>query len=315
MAKLTRVTGKVFAGEADASQVGQFGSAKAGTPTNTTDIATIQQLAAYSNGWGSAVISDRNFPPLEEVNGVLKNISYQTCYILQEGVPTYDSGTEYSNTSLVKTVNEYGVLFYLSKQDGNTGHALSDTSWWERVYFQNGYEDEITANRSLTLSGAVSGTVNFDISDPSDYSLTINTTLPILNQIYPVGALYIGTMATCPLQTLGIGTWQLIEAGCTLQQADSNHPVGEGNNVIQPGLPNITGTFPAIEANNSLYNLDNYGDAVFLYKQNNASKVDNSNGDRDDTAGLNASRVSSIYGNSNTVQPKALAVNIWRRIA
>ena len=175
MAKLTRVTGKVFAGEADASEVGQFGSAKAGNPTNTTDIATIQQLAAYEEGWGSAVISNRNFPPMEEVNGILKNISYQTCYLLQEGVPTYDAGTEYSNTSLVKTVNAYGVLFYLSLQDGNIGHALSESSWWERVYFQNGYEGNITANRSLTLSGAVSGTVSYELSDSTEYALTINT--------------------------------------------------------------------------------------------------------------------------------------------
>lgn len=30
----------------------------------------------------------------------------------------------------------------------------------------------------------------------------------ILNILYPIGSIYIGTMAVCPLQTLGLGTWQ-----------------------------------------------------------------------------------------------------------
>lgn len=33
------------------------------------------------------------------------------------------------------------------------------------------------------------------------------------------------------------------------------------------------------------------------------------------TMGFDASRSNSIYGNSNTVQPSALLVNIWKRVA
>ena len=133
MAKLTRVTGKVFGSAATATVrgIGQFGSAAAGSPNLTTDVATIQALPAYLNGWGSAVITSRNFPPIEEVTGVLKTISYQTCYNLQEGVAEYDINTEYTNTSIVKSTNNGIITFYASLQDNNIGNSLTDTDYWK----------------------------------------------------------------------------------------------------------------------------------------------------------------------------------------
>ena len=154
MATLSRVTGKVFAGDVPNTQVGQFGSAYTGTPNRTTDVATIQSLAAYTKGWGSAVISSRNFPPIEEVNGVLKTISYQGCYLLQEGIPEYDIGTEYSNTSIVKSISGTQLILYVSLQNGNIGHSLTDTSWWAQVTFVGSSPigtPQITFNFNATL--------------------------------------------------------------------------------------------------------------------------------------------------------------------
>lgn len=135
MATLTRVTGKVFGGNAPLSEIGVFGSAKAGNPTNSQDVATIQAGTAYANGWGSGVVASDNFPPMEEVTGVLKTISYQACYLLQEGCPVYDANTEYSNTSIVKNISGSVLQFYISKQNGNIGHALTDTDWWQQATF------------------------------------------------------------------------------------------------------------------------------------------------------------------------------------
>lgn len=136
MTTLSRVTGKVFGGSAPLDEIGQFGSAKAGTPTNTQDVATIQALPAYAKGWGSGVVTSRNFPPVEEVTGVLKTISYQTCYLLQEGIPTYDANTEYSATSIVKDISGDELILYISQMDGNKNHSLSSNTYWHRVIFQ-----------------------------------------------------------------------------------------------------------------------------------------------------------------------------------
>lgn len=135
MTTLTRVTGKIFGGEAPSEQVGVFGSAKTGNPINSTDVATIQGQEAYLQGWGSGIVTSRNFPPIEEVTGVLKTISYQNCYLLQEGIPIYDINTEYSATSVVKNISGNILQLYISKQDGNIGNPLTDTDYWQLATF------------------------------------------------------------------------------------------------------------------------------------------------------------------------------------
>ena len=132
---LTRVTGKVFGGEAPLEEIGQFGSALAGTKLKTQDVATIQALKAYSQGWGSAVITSRNFPPIEEVTGVLKTISYQACYSLQAGVPVYDIATDYGVGDIVKVASGSTLTFYVSQTTPNIGQSLSNTTYWKPATF------------------------------------------------------------------------------------------------------------------------------------------------------------------------------------
>lgn len=153
MAKLTRITGKVFGSNATATigGIGQFGSAAAGSPNPTTDVATIQALPAYLDGWGSAVITSRNFPPIEEVTGVLKTISYQTCYTLQEGIPVYDIGTNYSDTSIVKVIDGNGLSFYRSLVEDNLGNSLSDTDYWALIPLAN-VQPQLALKANVDLS-------------------------------------------------------------------------------------------------------------------------------------------------------------------
>jgi len=140
MATLQRLTGKVFAGKASLTDLGVFGSALSGTPTNPTAVNTdaqIQSDSAYENGWTDAVITTKNFPPIEEVNGVLRTISHQACYLLQAGIPTWDANTAYDLTSIVKVVNGSELILYHPIQlDSNNeckGHAVNETAWWEKV--------------------------------------------------------------------------------------------------------------------------------------------------------------------------------------
>ena len=138
MATLSRVFAKLFGGTADPSingEIGQFGSAKSGAKLNTADVATIQALSAYDKGWSAAVVSTRNFPPIEEVTGVLKTLSYQACYLLQEGIPEWDATTVYSNTSVTKVINGNQLDFYISKreQSGNQPQTDDGTNWVKAI--------------------------------------------------------------------------------------------------------------------------------------------------------------------------------------
>ena len=131
MAKLERVTAKIFASDAPADKIGQFGSALAGTKLETGDVSTIQALSAFTEGWSSAVISQRNYPVLQETNGVMKNMSYQTAYIMQNGIAEYDPDTEYCTGSLCKGIGNTNQ--YASWGDENVGNAVTNSDYWKNV--------------------------------------------------------------------------------------------------------------------------------------------------------------------------------------
>ena len=127
MARLQRVTSKVFA--ENATEVGQFGSLNAGTKVTTTDITEIQSLPAWQNGWQAAIVGENCYPTLQERNGLDKVQSYFLNYLLQEGIPEWDSGTTYYQGSIVKLINGTNVQLYQSLINNNTS-ALSDTTAW-----------------------------------------------------------------------------------------------------------------------------------------------------------------------------------------
>lgn len=142
-----------------------------------------------------------------------------------------------------------------------------------------------------------------EVANAKDYSLNL------LKTIYPVGSIYIGTTANCPLASL-FGTWEKVSGGRVLQGADNNHAAGT---TIAAGLPNITGAFmlggtesgtPA-EANGAFY-----GDGQGGYRGHG-----HDNAAVNPRVRFNASRSSSVYGKSSTVQPPAYVVNVWRRVA
>lgn len=130
MERLPRVTAKIFASNAAADDIGQYGSALTGTKVLTSDIEEIQALPAYEVGWKDAVLSNRNYPTLQEMNGLQKTFSQQIAYCLQSGMPEWDSETEYYQFQFCRVNNN----FYYSLTDNNIGNnpATDSTNW--RLY-------------------------------------------------------------------------------------------------------------------------------------------------------------------------------------
>lgn len=125
-----------------------------------------------------------------------------------------------------------------------------------------------------------------------------------IQALYPVGSVYIGTTTNCPLASL-FGTWEKVAEGLCLQGAKGSQVPGK---TVEAGLPNITGSVEA---------------GPYVRKSTGAFTSDNNTraGGGEASAGtsymstFDASRSNSIYGKSNTVQPPAYLVNIWRRTA
>lgn len=181
------------------------------------------------------------------------------------------------------TLNSSDQIQTVAVKDNRSGNAIKTWTGTRQQY------DAITTKDSNTL---------YNITDDSDVTLTL------LNTLYPVGAIYIGTMNACPLQALGVGTWTLVSSGRVLQGVSSGQTVGS---TIEAGLPNITG--------NTGINVAGYNPTGCFFADTTVTNgATASRGAYGSGIGINASTSSSIYGNSNTVQPPAYLVNIWERI-
>ena len=169
-----------------------------------------------------------------------------------------------------------------------------DTDQYKYLYF---YVGNFTQDAVEQTAGITSEQLN----NKADISL--------FNAIYPVGSIYIGTQSTCPMAIAIPGSsWELLEAGRALWTGDGSN----GNTTIAAGLPNITGSAGvySLQRNASSTQsgaLYNTGATYYGY----GSSTNNTGL----TVNINASRSSSIYGNSTTVQPPAYVVNVWRRTA
>lgn len=170
---------------------------------------------------------------------------------------------------------------------------------------------------SFKITGLGNGTANNDAVtkgqlDAQNTSLTtaINTAVrTAISNVFPVGSIYIGTQKTCPLSSLISGsTWIKIAGDKVLQSSSSSHAA---NTTIAPGLPNITGTVA------SSWGSDGSDTGAFHNEGNDPNTNFGGNGSWNNStwASFDASRSSAIYGASNTVQPPAYVVNVWRRTA
>lgn len=117
---------------------------------------------------------------------------------------------------------------------------------------------------------------------------------------------------TSPASFIG-GTWERIE-DCTIWGASDTHPAGTK---LEAGLPNITGGF-------SFASYSGAGGWLSVASATGAFKNRNGNGvvaqagtavSGSIAVDMDASMSSQIYGNSNTVQPPAYCLYLWRRVA
>ena len=132
---------------------------------------------------------------------------------------------------------------------------------------------------------------------------------------YPVGSIYQSTSSTSPAALFG-GTWEQIASERVLMGASSSHKAGT---TVNAGLPNITGSLIEAKVGGSPFR----GSKASLSKSGalKFTEVNTSWGGYNGMDGsaynieFDASSSNLIYGRSNTVQPAAYYVYIWRRTA
>lgn len=167
MAKLVRQTAKLFGSAVSTSQIAQFGSLAASSPVTYTGAnaitnANLIQATNWTQGW-SAAVEGANSPALEDLNAFCFMDSYQIGYLMQTGIPEWDSATTY----YIGSVAQDGTgNIYTSLTNSNLNNALSSTSNWKLLTF----------NRSLTGSGGSAPLGNVAQSSSSSSFVSTSTT-------------------------------------------------------------------------------------------------------------------------------------------
>lgn len=176
------------------------------------------------------------------------------------------------------------------------GKDISSVQYNDNFDKLNDYIEAISEELTLKVN-----TINSQLS---------SNVLSNLQSIYPVGSLYIGTTNTCPIANL-FGTWEKVSQGRVLQGVSGSQVAGK---TVEAGLPNIIGTVTTMNSRFS-----NGGNGAFAGSDGGSTGSASAYGGTDyggnATLRFDASKSNSIYGKSNTVQPPAYLVNVWKRTA
>lgn len=171
MSKILRKTLLQFGSTVNAgSEIGQFGSYAA--PIYTADIATLQAGTAWPRGWAAETIAT-NRPFLEDMNAVDYVYGYMLSYLMQDGIPEYDSGTTYYIGSVCKV----GKIPYVSLTDANIGNTPSSSPSNWSVSFAQTQGADVASATTLTLG-----------NDGNSFKITGTTTISSLTT-KPAGSL------------------------------------------------------------------------------------------------------------------------------
>lgn len=128
MDRISRKTQYTFAGDLVAqNNIAKFGSLRIGAAAYSLDPDEIQ-TDEYMSGW-SAALQANKAPALQDMNALGYLWSRQIGYLMQQGVPEWDTNTTYYIGSIVAD----GVTgkMYSSIVDTNTSNAVSDFAKWK----------------------------------------------------------------------------------------------------------------------------------------------------------------------------------------
>ena len=170
-------------------------------------------------------------------------------------------------------------------------------------------EYTLPAATATTLGGVKVGS---GLTVDADGTLSADSGL----SAYPVGSIFQTVSTTSPAALFG-GTWQEIASDRVLMGASRNHAAGT---TVKAGLPNITGSLNETSNNGKSSPFRGNKNAISSIGALAVTEVSSPfcgfagyEGSAYDIS-FDASLSNSIYGSSNTVQPAAYYVHIWKRV-
>jgi hypothetical protein len=188
---IPRTTQKIFGNSlTTTNNVAVWGSLAAGSPAYSGDPATIQSLSQFEQGLNGAVIGNRS-PAIQDLNGLFYLITAQIAYMLQNGVPEWDTGTTYYTNQFCRV----GTVLFVSLTNSNTGHnPTTDTNNWAPYFTKasgptlaaawvefDGINDSSPGSSRIINSFNVSSIAH---NGTGDYTINFDNALPSSNYVF-----------------------------------------------------------------------------------------------------------------------------------
>ena len=254
-----------------------------GVQTSEVELATVATSGSYNDLSNKPTIPTVNNATLTITQGGVSKGTF-TANASSNVTIDLDSGGSVDVDNSTITLNSSDQIQTVAVKDNRSGNAIKTWTGTKAQY------DAILSKDSNTL---------YNITDDTD------VTLSLLNLLYPVGSIYIGTMNACPLATLGVGTWQIVGTAIVTSVSSSVSVKGNGMTL---GLTNGS---------------DNYGLSYYAtigaqyYKPTYGENVGNTNQQTPPSiaGSLGVTTDSTKSGIVGTATSTSLTVNIFERTA
>lgn len=281
-----------------------------GQKTTTSFLARCNQNTSFVmwEAKGFAANPEEGGDDESTYGNVYKTYFYTGCELDYNNAENLTSG-------VTTTMTRAGAVLFMAQQNAST-HTYTGTINGLQVFcsigYANAYYDTSPQLCSVSVGDEVFATEGINTykfipyKEPKQSTdITITT---LVNAMYPVGSIYIGTTVNCPLASI-IGTWTKIDGDLVLQSSSQAH---QANTTIEAGLPNATG-----HTHYSVHRSYDGGDGVFSNGGGSSVTYGGSGSYSTfrDYFDLSRGGTDPIYGKSDTVQPPAYVVNVWRRTA
>lgn len=297
------------------------GNAYVSTMTTLKDTATTKANDASN----SAELSKRWAMSSSSPDGVTGNKSSKTwAEEAKTSASVSSSSASASASSATNSANSAKAAKQSETASANSASASASSASAASTSASNAKISETNASNSA--KAAKQSEENAKTWDPTQYvqsvtesngKLTVtkgsgdSTIINLVDIFYPIGSVYMSadkTKTKSDFPILQYGTWEEVPANLCLQTGNAS----EAGTQREAGLPNITGSFNLMGVQDTESN--SYSGAIYRFGSVQSWGEGHTPGGQP-TVALDASRSSSIYGASDTVQPPAYMVRAWIRTA
>ena len=251
----------------------------------TAGIASLQKLFQIINA--TPLEAGGIAPDREDVNALFKYLGDQIFYTQNGGIPSYNAAYDYIPGRVVLYTDNNLYKCIQANGASSTVVAPTDSTYWSQIPTYTDLPDPIPTGVILPFGGSTVPE-GFLLCNGAAISRTTYAKL-----FAAIGTLYGASD--------GATTFNLPDMRDRFAEgAGGTYSVGTA---VEAGLPNITGNLSLVTGSSSCS-----GSFYYISSTNSrisASVVANANND----IGFSASKSTSIYGNSTTVQPSSLVLN------